>query len=672
MNAHLHHAQPPANPLSPTGLVSNALNHTAPTRNAPSMGATSIVRRLPIGAEVQAAGGVHFRVWAPKRRVVELVCHLAGHANEHDASWRTTMLPEADGYFSVWDDRATAGTLYSFRLDGGEKLYPDPASRFQPDGPEGPSQVVDPAAWTWTDNDWPGVSLRGQVIYEMHIGTFTPEGTWHAAACQLPELAATGITVIEVMPVADFSGQFGWGYDGVNMFAPSRLYGNPDDFRHFVACAHSHGIAVILDVVYNHFGPNGNYLPEFSSDYFTDKYSNEWGEAINFDGENAASVREFFIANAGYWIDEFHLDGLRLDATQQIFDESPDHILAAISRKARQAAGARDIILVAENERQDTRLVAPPEKGGFDIDGIWNDDYHHSAVVALTGHSEAYYSDHAGKPQEFLSAIKWGFLYQGQYYSWQKARRGTPSLHLPPEAFITFMENHDQVANSVNGLRTSAKSSPGRHRAMTALLLLGPNTPMLFQGQEFAASSPFLYFADHEPKLAECVRAGRRLFLEQFPSLADPAAQHELADPAAISTFERCKLNFSERTKHAPIYAMHRDLLRLRREDAVISKPRPRAVDGSVLSESALLLRFLAEDGDDRLLFVNFGRDTHLHIAPEPLLAPPAGKTWQVIWSSEDPRYGGAGTPPMEREDGWHILGEAAVVMAPRPADAHD
>ncbi len=625
----------------------------------------NIQRRLPIGAEVQAAGGVHFRVWAPRRHTVEVVSELPGHGGERGASWQCSLSSEGGGYFSGWDARAAAGTLYRFRLDGGAKLFADPASRFQPQGPDGPSQVVDPAAWSWTDDFWRGVSLRGQVIYEMHIGTFTREGSWQAAAYELPELAALGVTVVEVMPLADFPGRFGWGYDGVNMFAPTRLYGDPDDFRHFVACAHAHGIGVILDVVYNHIGPSGNYLREFSPDYFTDRYHNEWGEAINFDGQNAGPVREFFMANAGYWIDEFHLDGLRLDATQQIFDSSPDHILAAVTRRVREAAGSRETIVVAENEVQDTRLAAPLNQGGYAIDGLWNDDYHHTAMVALTGRREAYYTDYRGKPQEFISAIKWGYLYQGQWYSWQKDRRGTPGLRMPPESFVTFFENHDQVANSPRSLRSHWLACPGRHRAMTALLLLGPNTPMLFQGQEFAASSPFLFFADHEPDLAAKVLHGRREFMKQFRSLQDAQALADLADPGNPATFEKCKLDFSERVQHAPAYALHRELLKLRREDDIFCQQRAGAVDGAVLSETAFVLRFFGERGNDRLLLVNFGRDLHLISAPEPLLAPPADMGWRVIWSSEDPRYGGAGTPPVETDDGWRILGEAAVVLAP-------
>ncbi len=512
----------------------------------------------------------------------------------------------------------------------------------------------------------------------MHIGAFTKEGTWAAAARELPELAALGVTVLEVMPVADFTGRFGWGYDGVNLFAPTRLYGRPDDFRRFVDRAHAAGLGVILDVVYNHFGPDGNYIGQFAKDYFTDKYKNEWGEAINFDGPNAEPVREYFVANAGYWVDEFHIDGLRLDATQQIFDASPDHILAAVGRRVREAARGRATLIVAENEPQEARLVRPPDKGGYGLDALWNDDFHHSALVALTGRNEAYYTDYHGGAQEFISAVKYGYLYQGQRYSWQKERRGTPALDILPSRFVTYLENHDQVANSPRGLRAAiALTSPGRLRAMTALMLLAPGTPMLFQGQEFAASAPFLYFADHPEELAKLVRKGRAEFLKQFPSLKpgprmarcfpDPQRPQDVRAAAANSTFQRP----SAKT-HAEVLALHRDLLRLRREDPVFRAQRPRGVDGAILAPEAFVLRFFGDDGDDRLLVVNLGLDLHLDPAPEPLLAPPEVKVWDVLWSSEDPRYGGTGTSPPDTEDNWRITGHAAMVLKPRRRKASE
>ncbi len=619
-------------------------------------------RRLPVGADALAGGGIDFRVWAPDRTGVEVVIE------RHDGSdhRRTRLNSEGDGYFSGFVVEAGPGDLYRYHLDADETLYPDPVSRFQPDGPDGPSMVVDPSAFQWTDADWAGATIHGQVLYEMHIGTFTAEGSWRSATRRLPELAEIGITVIELMPIADFPGRFGWGYDGVNLFAPTRLYGVPDDLRYFVNTAHSLGIAVILDVVYNHFGPSGNYLAEFAGAYFTDRYDNEWGKAIDFDGPDSGPVRKFFLANAGYWVDEFHLDGLRLDATQQMFDASDDHIIAAINRRVRSAARGRNTIVLAENEPQDVSLLRLESLGGFGLDGLWNDDFHHSAVVALTGKREAYYTDYRGTPQELISLAKRGFLYQGQLYSWQRGRRGTPTRDIPRWSFVDYIENHDQIANSATGSRIRQLTSPGRYRAIMTLLLLGPGTPMLFQGQEFGSSRPFLYFADHEPSVAEKIRAGREEFLRQFPSIADPEVVARLADPSDPETFERSKLDDAEREAYPEVRALHRDLLRLRREDPVLARLGADGLDGAVLTESALTLRFFSPDGDDRLLIVNLGVAVHLDLVPEPLLAPPPGANWRTLWSTEDPRYGGGGRSVIERKDGWHLAAEFAAVLVPQ------
>jgi maltooligosyltrehalose trehalohydrolase len=619
-------------------------------------------RRYPAGAEIAPDGGVHFRVWAPVCQRVEVILEPPDES-DHE------LKPDGDGYFSLIIPDLDPGTRYRFRLDGGDMLYPDPASRFQPEGPHGPSQVIDPWSYRWSDMNWKGVALPGQVIYEMHIGTFTKEGTWSAAERELPELAAAGITCLEVMPVAEFPGQFGWGYDGVNLYAPTRLYGEPDDFRRFIDRAHQLGLGVILDVVYNHLGPDGNYLKTFSPAYFTDKYKTEWGEAINYDGPDSGPVRDFFASNAAYWVDEFHLDGLRIDATQNIYDDAPEpskHVLAEIGRRVRAAAKGRSTIIVNENEPQHPRIVRPVEQEGYGLDALWNDDFHHSAMVALTGRSEAYYSDYRGTAQEFISAIKYGYLFQGQWYSWQGMRRGKPGLDVPPAAFITFIQNHDQVANSGRGLRAHQLTSPGRYRAMSALLLLAPGTPMLFQGQEFTASAPFHYFADHNPDLAKLVQGGRAEFLAQFPSLAEPQMKPIFAPPHDPATFERCKLDFDERERHAAAYQLIKDLLKLRREDAVFRVQKPWEVDGAVLGEQAFVLRFFADDGMDRLLAVNLGRDLHLVTCPEPLLAPPERTKWQLALSTEDPKYGGTGTGPVDTaEEGWRIPGESAVVLVP-------
>ncbi|MGI8746165.1 MAG: malto-oligosyltrehalose trehalohydrolase [Bryobacteraceae bacterium] len=601
--------------------------------------------------------GVHFRVWAPEHKSVDVV-FPAGSPSFHPLDRETYT-----GCFSGMVANANAGDLYKYRLDGAD-WYPDPASRFQPEGPHHYSRIVDPAAYSWRDADWKGVGIQGQVMYEMHIGTFTQEGTWTAAIPHLRDLAETGITVLEVMPVHEFPGNFGWGYDGVHPFAPTRLYGQPDDFRRFVDEAHALRMGVILDVVYNHLGPDGSYFAAFSPYYFTAKHQTDWGEAINFYDEHCGPVRELFISNAGYWIREFHLDGLRLDATQNIYDLSGDHILAAITREARKAGGQRSTLVIGENEPQDVKLIRPVSEGGYGMDALWNDDLHHSAMVRLTGHNEAYYNDYRGKPQEFISAVKYGYLYQGQWYRWQHQRRGTPAFGLPPAAFVTFAQNHDQVANSARGLRAHVLAAPGIHKAMTAFLLLAPGTPMIFQGEEFASSSPFLYFADHKPEISRLVKEGRRKFLGQFRSLAARDMWGCFADPHDPATFERSKLDQSERKSHPETSALFRDLLRLRREDPVFQQQIDGAVDGAVLSPDAFVLRYFGER-DDRLVIVNFGLDLHLDPAPEPLLAPPEDMEWDVIWSSEAPQYGGRGVPEADTVENWYVPGQAAIVLKP-------
>ncbi len=621
----------------------------APGRAA---GEPALPRRLPAGAEVTGAG-VHFRVWAPARRALDVVL---------DGGAASPLAPEADGWFSGLVPGLRAGARYRLRLDG-HLLRPDPASRVQPEGPHGPSQVVDPSRFRWTDAGWRGLRIEQQVLYELHVGTFTPAGTWAAAARELGALAELGVTCVEVMPVAEFPGRFGWGYDGVDPYAPTRLYGEPDDMRAFVDRAHALGLGVILDVVYNHLGPDGNYLADFTPAYFTDRYRGEWGAPLNFDGPDAGPVRELFVANVAYWISEFHLDGLRFDATQSIFDASPEHVLAAMSRRAREAASPRSVILVAENEPQDVRLLRPLETGGHGLDAAWNDDFHHSATVALTGRSEGYYSDHRGTPQELVSAARHGYLFQGQRYAWQGKARGTSTRGVPPCRFVCYVANHDQIANSATGERTRAQTSPGRWRAMTALLLLGPWTPMLFQGQEFGSTRRFLYFADHQRTLAPRVRSGRAAFLRQFDSVAAPDVRDLLDDPADPRTFERCKLDRGERDPAT--VALHRDLLELRRSDPVIRAQGVHGLDGSVVGPEAFAVRWLAPDGADRLLLVNLGADVVAASIPDPLVAPPDGMRWTLGWSSENPRYGGGGSASPFREQGVRIVGHAAMLLVP-------
>ncbi|HYP78766.1 MAG TPA: malto-oligosyltrehalose trehalohydrolase [Steroidobacteraceae bacterium] len=596
-----------------------------------------------------------FRVWAPAAQQVMVEV----------GTRRTHLLPDGDGYHQVELNGIRPGQRYRYIVDG--TALPDPCSRFQPEGPHGPSEIVDTAGYQWHDQQWRGITLPGLVLYELHIGTFTSEGTFAAASTRLRHLRELGITAVEIMPVAECPGRFNWGYDGVGWFAPSHNYGDYDAMKAFVDAAHGEGIAVILDVVYNHFGPDGNYTRSFSPHYFSSS-ATEWGDAINFDGEHSAPVREMVIANACEWIREFHVDGLRLDATQSIFDKGQSHVLAELAAAARTAAGERQILVIAENEPQCATHLLPVEEGGLGLDAMWNDDFHHTARVALTGRRDAYYHDYLGSPQEFVSTARHGFLYQGQYYPWQKQARGAP-MRSPVSACVAYLQNHDQVANSLSGLRMHQLGSPAMCRALTAVLLLGPQTPLLFMGREFGASSPFLFFADHQEPLRSQVRQGRREFLSQFPGAASADGEEALDDPGAEDTFRRSTLDWTECSQGNPALRLHRDLLALRRDDPAIRGQGADGFDGAVLGEKAFLLRWFHPQGD-RLLVVNLGTDIRGCSLPEPLLAPPAGHSWSPVWSSEHARYGGSGIVDPDPAHGWMLPGQCAILLAAvsRPA----
>jgi maltooligosyltrehalose trehalohydrolase len=517
-------------------------------------------------------------------------------------------------------------------------------------------------------------------MYELHIGTFSPEGNWAGAIAKLPALRDLGVTVIEVMPVAEFSGDFGWGYDGVAWYAPTRLYGKPDDFRAFVDRAHALGMGVILDVVYNHLGAVGDYSARFCRHY-VGHTPTEWGNGMNYDGEQSAAVRALAVDNAVYWIQDFHLDGLRLDAIQAILDHSAEHLVTTLARATRAAAGKRRLLLVGENEPQDARLVRQhTEPGvGSGLDALWNDDFHHTALVTLTGRRQGYFSDYLGQSREWLAAVRHGFLFQGQRSAWQKQGRGHSTRGLAMNAFISFLENHDQVANSLWGARVWQQSSPAHHRAMTTLLLLGPWTTLLFQGQEWNSSAPFLFFAQHDQPLAGQVAQGRATFLAQFPGCATPEAQKMLRIPAEPATFQDSHLRWDERELplHARALRLHTDLLRLRREDPTLGVNAPAGVtiETAALTPQCGVLRYFVDglvsgtSARERLLLVNFGPDLDLDRAAEPLLSPPTEPghgCWRMAFNSEDPIYGGHGcAEPDSAERGWLIPGGAAVLLTP-------
>ena len=594
-----------------------------------------------------------FRVWAPRAREVQV--ELCG-----DEPRRVPLGPANDGYFSGRIDGIRAGQRYRYVLDG--ESFPDPCSRFQPEGPHGPSQVVDAAAFQWHDHGWAGIGLPGLVLYELHVGTFTEEGTFAAAIGRLPHLRSLGINAIEIMPLAECPGRFNWGYDGVSWFAPSHNYGPHDAFKAFVDAAHAEGIGVVLDVVYNHLGPDGNYLLHFSPHYFASR-ATDWGEAINFDGEQSGPVRELVLENACEWVRDFHLDGLRLDATHSIFDDSTRHVLGELAAAVRTAAGGRGVVVIAENEAQRASHLLPVEQGGLALDAIWNDDFHHTAHVAATGSRDAYYHDYLGSPQEFVSTARHGFLYQGQYYRWQKQPRGQP-LQVPSSRCVAYLQNHDQVANSIQGLRLHQLGSAGICRALTAVLLLGPQTPLLFMGQEFHASAPFLFFADHGEPLRGLVHKGRREFLAQFPGGGSADGSAAVVDPAAPENFARSKLDWRQCHDDNPALRLHRDLLRLRREDPVIRGQGAQGFDGAVLGDRAFLLRWFDAGAGDRLLLVNLGREISERPMPEPLLAPPRDARWSLLWSSEYAIYGGGGSAQVDPQHEWRLPGQCALLLA--------
>ncbi|WP_170926517.1 malto-oligosyltrehalose trehalohydrolase [Devosia lucknowensis] len=608
------------------------------------------------GAIVDQSGTL-FGVWAPDHREAEVVVTGKGSFS---------LSPQGKGYFAGHVPGVTAGDRYMFRLDGGAPV-PDLASRWQPDGNDGPSVVVSDS-FKWTDGDWPGPSASDEVIYELHIGTFTPEGTWPGALEKLEALKALGVTIVQVMPIGTFKGAFGWGYDTTLPYAPFAPYGSPDDMRRFVDTAHALGIAVILDVVYNHVGL-GDHFRAYGEQFFTKRHESEWGASFNYDDyENGASaVRDFIVGNAVYWIEAFHVDGLRLDAVQAMIDDSDEHVVAAITRAVRTAAAPRTAYMVVENQPQERLMIERPEQGGMGVDAMYSDDFQHAVRVAATGHNDFYYRDYLGTPQELISALKYGFLYQGQRSDMRDAAYGTYNLDTPAQRFVHFLENHDQVANSATGARLGALMAPARLRAITALLLLGPQTPCLFQGQEFASSNPFLYFFGIDGEEAESVATGRRQSVSNFPSVVDPVMQNLLARPDDRSTFVRSKLDWAEAESNAPILALHRDLLQMRREDPSFSQTSERRIDGAVLGDAALVIRVTTHDpSGHRLLLINLGRDHNMGVTAEPLLAPPPGHRWMPYWSSEHPDYGGAGRRPMDAAAYWILPADCTLVLKPQ------
>ncbi len=606
--------------------------------------------RPPLGATVHP-NGVQFTVWAPDAGAVEVEVY-ADHGPRHHLLDRDT-----EGLHVGFVPNLTAGATYRYRLDRGE-AYPDPASRYQPDGIHGPSEVIDPAPFPWTDAAWTGLPLEELIISELHIGTATPEGTLHALAQQLPEQARLGVTAIELMPVADFAGRWNWGYDGVDWWAPSRAYGRPDDLRRLVDRAHQLGLAVILDVVYNHFGPDGAYWRRFSNDYFTEKHQTPWGEGINFDGPNSPWVREFVAQNAAHWIREYHLDGLRLDATHTIVDDSPVHILAELSERLRSAASPRQIVLIAENEHYDPRILRPIGDGGFGLDAVWADDFHHAMQVFLTGEKEGYVASYTGTSTEICDTIEHGFL----------AASADPSpLSTPLAPFVFCLQNHDQIGNRAFGERLPHLIDRDRFAVASALLLFAPQTPVLFMGQEFAASTPFNYFTDFDPELGALVTEGRRAEFAGFRAFDDPALRESIPDPQNERTFLGSKLDHRDREINGDIYELYRALLALRREDPVLRRSDRDAIRLDAPS-ARLIVVHRWHQTEHRLLVANFGAAVELSLdglTPVPAIPTQA---WRLLLSTADVRFGGSGRESIiasDNEDSKLLLpARTAVILA--------
>ena len=559
---------------------------------------------MPFGAELTAGGEVRFRLWAPAARQVELLlCDPRGAAVQ-----AAPMQALEDGFFALVTSAAGAGSLYRYRIDGTREV-PDPASRRNPLGVHGPSEVVDPTAYAWDDAAWQAPPWHGAVLYELHVGTFNAPGTYASVAARLAHLQRLGVTAIELMPLGAFPGERNWGYDGVLPYAPQASYGRPEELKALIVAAHQHGLAVILDVVYNHFGPEGNYLHLYAPQFFDARHETPWGDAINFDGAGSRTVRDFFVHNALYWLEEYHIDGLRLDAIHAVHDESGAHIVRELAHAARAGPGrGGNIYLTLENLHNAAALLG--REGGRDTcDAQWNDDVHHCLHVLLTGETTGYYGDYSEQPHQLLCrALAEGFAYQGEYSRFGGTRRGARSAHLPASAFIDFLQNHDQVGNRPRGERlTQLAHDAAALRAATALVLLAPQPPLLFMGEEWAAPEPFPWFCDFEPPLAAQVRAQRAREAPGSP------------DPGAVTTWAAARLDWSllRQDPHARWLTHYRRLLAVRRRDIVPLLP---------------------------------------HLGPGRCTHPPGGAAFAVDWAT--------------RERTLHLIANLGPAPAPLPARA--
>jgi maltooligosyltrehalose trehalohydrolase len=583
--------------------------------------AASSVHDMPYGAHVLPAGEVRFRLWAPACDAVSV-----------DVQGRATPLllqRDDEGWHELTTDAAGARSRYHYVLPDGVRV-PDPASRFQPDDAHGASQVIDPAEYRWENTAWRGRPWAEAVIYELHVGTFTTEGTFRAAIARLDHLVDLGVTAIEIMPIADFPGRRNWGYDGALLYAPDATYGRPEDLKALVDAAHSRNLSVLLDVVYNHFGPDGNYLSIYAPDFFTDRHETPWGAAVNYDGETSAPVREFVIHNALYWLEEFRLDGLRLDAVHAIIDDSGKDLLDELAERVHSTFAGRHVHLVLENEHNAaSRLRRGADDRPLWYTAQWNDDVHHALHTAATGERNGYYQDYAGDTDKLGRALAEGFAFQGEPMAYSGHSRGEPSAALPPMAFVAFIQNHDQIGNRACGERIGRLARYEALRAIAAVYLLLPQVPMLFMGEEWNSSRPFPFFCDFSGELGDAIRNGRREEFAAFPEFQDPAKRSAIPDPQAEATFLSAKLDWDElaREPHSQWHAWYRRILRVRAAEIV---PR---LDGlqhggsyEVLGEQAVQVRW-AYAGGELVLEANLSPRTLNSRAPE------ASRT---IWTEGD------------------------------------
>ncbi len=600
--------------------------------------------RPSLGAWVDG-DGTRFRVWAPEMKEVAVVLE----ARESGQEGKVLPLERfQDGTWGGCIEGGGPGDRYKYRVDSGE--FPDPASRFQPEGVHGPSEVVQPEAFSWTDRDWRGVQHEDLVLYELHVGTFSPEGTFDGVINRFRHLKKLGVSAIELMPVADFPGHRNWGYDGVDLFAPARCYGRPEDLRRLVDEAHRIGLAVFLDVVYNHLGPEGNYLPAFSPYYMSPVHENPWGQGLNFDREFSTMVRQFFIENAMHWVHEYHIDGLRLDATHAIIDNSHRSFVAQLVSRVRESIHGRRVYLIAEDHRNLNYMVRPEGEGGWGLDGVWADDFHHEVRVALAGDNEGYYSDFEGSMPKLADTLNKGWLFAGQYSEYLNEHRGTDPGGVPPRRFVFCIQNHDQIGNRAFGDRLHHQIDPSRFRAASVLMLCSPATPLIFMGQEWASSSPFLYFTDHPEELGKLVTEGRRKEFRHFQEFSDPDARDRIPDPQADATFEASRLNWEEAAQepHASMFRLYRALLDLRTSEQAIRHAEPGSFQAHALSETMILLRQDADAGGPSLLVVieMKGGSEEINLEGHPALKGLAATRCQLVLTTEDAPFAANPQPP--------------------------